>query len=420
MPSIAVIGSQYGDEGKGKIVDFLAENADLIVRFNGGNNAGHTVVAGNEKFKFHLLPSGVVQGKQCLIGAGVALDPKVLLQEIEQLEGKFKVRLLIDPRAQIIMPWHNMLDATAETERGKQKIGTTGRGIGPCYADRADRTGIRFCELVDSKRLKERIEQLFPIKKKILKAVYNSETRISKGEIFKQYAALGKKLQGCLSDVSVDVCSALQQGKNVLFEGAQGTYLDIDFGTYPFVTSSHPIAGGVFTGVGIGVRKIERVIGVVKAYTTRVGSGTFVTELSGKLADSIREQGGEYGTTTGRPRRVGWLDLVMLRTSCRLNNFTELALTKLDVLNGLKEINVCVGYKLGGKTIKERPADLEDLKKCKPVYKKFRGFDIKAGTSGFEQLPVPARQYIEFVEQELGVPIRIVSVGASREETIVR
>ncbi|MDP2973974.1 MAG: adenylosuccinate synthetase, partial [Candidatus Diapherotrites archaeon] len=275
MPAITVIGAQFGDEGKGKIVDLLAGKADFVVRFNGGNNAGHTVVVKGEKFKFHLMPSGAIQGKKCCIAAGVALDPAVLLEEMQELEGKCKYSLLIDPRTQIIMPWHKMLDAIAEQAKGKEKIGTTGRGIGPCYADRADRTGIRFCELIDSARFQERLDAVFPVKEKTLHAVYNSEMQLSKDEIFAEYSAFGQKLRQHLADVSVEVTDALKQKKTVLFEGAQGTFLDIDFGTYPFVTSSHPTAGAIFTGVGLALQSIQRVIGVAKAYTTRVGSGPF-------------------------------------------------------------------------------------------------------------------------------------------------
>ena len=420
MPAITVIGAQFGDEGKGKVVDLLAGKADFVVRFNGGNNAGHTVVVKGEKFKFHLMPSGAIQSKKCCIAAGVALDPAVLLEEMQELEGKCKYSLLIDPRTQIIMPWHKMLDATSEQAKGKEKIGTTGRGIGPCYADRADRTGIRFCELVDEKRLQERLDAVFPVKEKTLHAVYNSEMQLSKEQIFAEYNAFGQKLRQHLADVSVAVTDALKQKKTVLFEGAQGTFLDIDFGTYPFVTSSHPTAGAIFTGVGLALQPIQRVIGVAKAYTTRVGSGPFVTELLDALGDKIREVGAEFGTTTGRPRRVGWLDLVLLKTAQRLNGFTEIALTKLDVLSGLQEINVCVAYKCDGKSMQQCPTDLQQIGQCKPVFKKFKGFTIKGTERKFQQLPLAARQYVQFIEKELAVPIKIVSIGAGRDETIFR
>lgn len=420
IPATVVVGSQFGDEGKGKVVDFLAEKADLVARFNGGNNAGHTVVVKGKTYKFHLMPSGIIQGKQCCIGAGVALDPRVLKEELLQIEGNAKKRLFIDPRAQIIMPWHNALDAAKEKAKGSAKIGTTGRGIGPCYADRAERIGIRFSELADPVLLRQRIEELFPQKEKILKQVYGEEMPGSRESIFEEYNELGKMFRECLKDVSVEAGNAMQEGRHVLFEGAQGTFLDNDFGTYPFVTSSHPIAGGIFTGVGLGIRPIESVVGVAKAYTTRVGSGPFITELQGSLADKIREKGVEFGTTTGRPRRVGWLDLVLLRTAMRLNGFTEIALTKLDVLSGLDELNVCTAYKTSGKELQEVPAELSELEKCSPVYKKFSGFEITGKEKNFAELPKEAQIYVKFIEKQLGVQAKIVSIGPGREETIMR
>lgn len=420
MTSTVIIGAQWGDEGKGKIVDLLGENTDLVVRFNGGNNAGHTVVVKGEKYKFHLMPSGAIQGKKCVIGAGVALDPRVLKQETAQLEGKFPVDLMIDPRTQIIMPWHNSLDGAKEAEKGDKKIGTTGRGVGPCYSDRAERTGIRFTDLVDSKKLEQKINTVYSTKERILKNVYNQEMPATKEQILEEYSALGKQFKESLGDASIEVNNALKEGKNVLFEGAQGTFLDNDFGTYPYVTSSHPTAGGIFSGVGIGLQKIDRVIAIVKAYTTRVGEGPFVTELHDELGNRIRETGQEFGTTTGRPRRVGWLDIVLLRTAQRLNGFTEMALTKLDVLNGLEKIMVCTAYEYKGKMLKEFPADLEELEKCTPVYKEFKGFEVKTDTKDYKELTSGAKEYIAFIEKELGIPAKIVSVGPGREETIVR
>ena len=420
MVSTIVIGGQWGDEGKGKVVDLLAKDADLVARFNGGNNAGHTVVVDGKTYKFHLMPSGAVQGKKCFIGAGIALDPKVLKKEIEQLSENKELSLAIDPRTQIIMPWHNALDNAKEASKGDGKIGTTGRGIGPCYADRASRTGIRFCDLVDSERLKKKIDKEFEAKEKILKNVYNSEMPASKEEIFAEYNALGKEFAKYYSDVSKEVSTALEAGKNVLFEGAQGTFLDNDFGTYPYVTSSHPTAGAIFTGLGIGIRPIERIIGIVKAYTTRVGEGPFVTELEGELGDSIREKGQEFGTTTGRPRRVGWLDLVLLRTSIRMNGFTEIALTKLDVLTGLEKIMVCTEYECKGKKLQEFPADLDKLSECKPVYKEMSGFEMDSSATSMDQLPKEAQEYVAFIEKELDIKAKIVSVGPGRKETIVR
>ena len=418
MSSTVVIGAQYGDEGKGKVVDLLADKADLVVRFNGGNNAGHTVVVSGKKYKFHLMPSGAIQGKKCFIAAGIALDPKVLKQELGQLEQE--ISLVIDPRAQIIMPWHNALDGAKEEAKGKAKIGTTGRGIGPCYADRASRTGIRFCELVEEQRLKEKVERQFGEKQNLLQKVFGKEIGQSKEEILADYTALGEEFSKYLGDVSVQVSQALNGGKNVLFEGAQGTFLDNDFGTYPYVTSSHPTAGAVFTGVGIGVRAFDRVIGIVKAYTTRVGEGPFVTELEGELAEKIRTVGAEFGTTTGRPRRVGWLDLPLLRTAIRLNGFTEIALTKLDVLNGLENVKVCTEYECNGERQKEVPADLKDLEKCKPVFEELPGFGVKGSEKEYSELPEKARSYVEFIEKALGIPIKIVSIGPGREETLLR
>ncbi len=419
MTATIVVGSQFGDEGKGKVVDLLAEQADLVVRFNGGNNAGHTVVAEGRKYKFHLMPSGVVQGKKCLVGAGVALDPRILKKEIEQLEGK-ELSLAIDPRTQIVMPWHNALDGAKEAAKGKAKIGTTCRGIGPCYADRASRTGIRFCEMVESEGLRQRVEQLFPEKEGLLKQVYGSKMPASKEEILSEYDSLGKEFAKYLGDVSLQVSNALKAGKNVLFEGAQGTFLDNDFGTYPFVTSSHPIAGALFTGVGLGIQPIERVIGIVKAYTTRVGSGPFVTKLHGELADRIREKGQEFGTTTGRPRRIGWLDLVLIRTALRLNVFTEIALTKLDVLSGLEKVLVCTAYECNGKEVKEVPAGLLQVEKYKPLFKEMPGFEVDNEAKEFGDLQEEAKSYVQFVEKDLAVPIKIVSIGPGREETILR
>ncbi len=418
MSSTVVIGAQYGDEGKGKVVDLLADKADLVVRFNGGNNAGHTVVVKGKKYKFHLMPSGAIQGKKCFIAAGIALDPKVLKQELGQLEQE--ISLVIDPRAQIIMPWHNALDLAKEEAKGKAKIGTTGRGIGPCYADRVSRTGIRFCELVEAQRLKEKVERQFGEKQALLQKVFGKEIGQSKEEILADYTTLGEEFSKYLGDVSMEVSEALKGGKNVLFEGAQGTFLDNDFGTYPYVTSSHPTAGAVFTGVGIGARAFDRVIGIVKAYTTRVGEGPFVTELKGELADKIRTVGAEFGTTTGRPRRVGWLDLPLLTTAIRLNGFTEIALTKLDVLNGLEKALVCTEYECDGKRLKEVPADLKELEKCTPVFEDLPGFEVKGSEKEYGELSEKARSYVEFVEKALGVPTKIVSIGPGREETILR
>lgn len=419
MPGSVIIGSQFGDEGKGKVTDFYSDKADLVVRYQGGNNAGHTVVVGNETLKFHLLPSGVVQGKRILIGAGVVLDPRVLREEVQELGGK-KIDLGIDPRTHIIMPWHNLLDEGREGSRSKNKIGTTKRGIGPCYADKAERLGIRFEDLVDSQRLRERISEVFPVKKAILEKVYGIKAPFSEKEVLEEYSGLGDEFRQYLTDVSLEVCDGIDNGRNVLFEGAQGTFLDNDFGTYPYVTSSHPISGGVAAGVGMPFAKINRIIGIVKAYTTRVGFGPFPTELTDKIGERLTEQGNEFGTTTGRKRRVGWLDLPMLRTSMRLNGFTELALTKLDVLAGLDKVLVCTAYDINGKKIKYFPYSNKGLEKAKPDYKEFAGFAVTGREKKYADLDANSRKYLEYIEMEMGAPIKLVSVGPGREETILK
>lgn len=420
MGATIIIGMQFGDEGKGKITDFFAKDFDLVVRFNGGNNAGHTVVVGEKKYKFHLLPSGQVYGKKCAIGAGCSIDPRVLAQEIQNAGNQ--VNLIIDPRAQIIMPWHCLLDGASEESMGSGKIGTTGRGIGPCYADRASRTGIRFADLIDEKRLKEKISSGFAANKNVLEKVFGFEANgdFSEEKIFSEYSALGKELAQYSADVSLEVYTTLGSGKKVLLEGAQGTFLDNDFGTYPFVTSSHPLTGAAMIGIGLGPKALGRIIGIVKAYTTRVGGGPFVTELENELGDKIREQGAEFGTTTGRPRRVGWLDLVLLRTAQRLNGTDEIAFTKIDVLNGLPELFVCTEYECNGKKLKDVPADVEEIHGCKPIYKKFPGFKISGEEKSFEELDKNAQDYISFIEKELGIKISMISTGAERNKIILR
>ncbi|MCH7902298.1 adenylosuccinate synthase [archaeon] len=418
MPGTVVIGSQFGDEGKGKVTDFLSDKADLVVRYQGGNNAGHTVVVNNETLKFHLLPSGVVQGKRILIAAGVVLDPRVLKQEIRELGSK-KIDLGIDPRTHIIMPWHNLLDEGREESRSKTKIGTTKRGIGPAYADKAERIGIRFEDLVDKNRLAEKIREVFPVKKAILEKVYNLKVPFDENSVLEEYSKLGELFKPMLSDVSLEVTSAIDS-KNIVFEGAQGTFLDNDFGTYPFVTSSHPISGGVSIGVGMPLNKINRIIGIVKAYTTRVGFGPFLTEQENDVGKHLTEKGNEFGTTTGRQRRVGWLDLPMLRTSMRLNGFTELAITKLDVLSGLDKVKICTSYTVGEKEIMFFPYSNKGIENAKANYAEFEGFEITGKEKQFEELDEKARKYLDFIEKEIGAPIKLVSVGPGREETILR
>ncbi len=419
MPGTVIVGSQFGDEGKGKVTDFYADKADLVVRYQGGNNAGHTVVVNGEVLKFHLLPSGVVHGKRILIGAGVVLDPRVLKEEMQKL-GSRRIELGIDPRTHIIMPWHNLLDEGREGARSGVKIGTTKRGIGPCYADKAERLGVRFEDLVQEERLKARIAEIFPLKKAILEKVYGIKVPFTEKDVFGEYSAIGRALRPLLADVSLEVCEALDAKKNVLFEGAQGTFLDNDFGTYPFVTSSHPISGGVATGVGMPAAKINRVIGIVKAYTTRVGFGPFPTELNDKTGGHLTEHGQEFGTTTGRKRRVGWLDLPMLRTSMRLNGFTELAITKLDVLSGLDKIRAAKSYTVNGKEIRYFPYSNKGIEQAKPDYAEFEGFTITGKEKKYADLDARARKYLEFIEKEIGAPVRLVSVGPGREATILK
>ncbi|MBS3062816.1 MAG: adenylosuccinate synthase [Candidatus Diapherotrites archaeon] len=420
MPGTVVIGAQFGDEGKGKITDFLAEKADYVVRFGGGNNAGHTVVVEGKQFKLHLLPSGVVHGKRCLIGAGVVVDPRTLMEELAALEREgIQADLGIDPRAHIILPYHNLLDAAGEEGNHHEKIGTTKKGIGPCYADKALRQGIRFEDLIEPNRLKEKLARNYPIKKKVLEQIYGIRVPFTEESLFKEYAAVGEKLRAYNVDVSLETCTALDQGKKVLFEGAQGTFLDNDFGTYPFVTSSHPISSGAAVGVGIPTGKIGKVVGIVKAYTTRVGEGPFPTELRDAFGEALRKKGNEFGTTTGRPRRVGWLDLPMLRTAQRLNGFTELAVMKLDVLAGLDELKVCTHYLVNGKEICFFPYSTKGVELAQPQYKAFKGFkDLNPKAKKLAQLPKEARTYLKFVEKEVGARISIVSIGPGREETV--
>lgn len=418
MTGTVIVGSQFGDEGKGRVVDFFAANSDLVVRFQGGNNAGHTVIVGEKVFKLHLLPSGVVQGKKSLIGAGVVIDPKVLLREIEEISKTVgEPKLVIDPRTHVIMPYHIMLDEASEGQK-KNKIGTTKRGIGPCYAERSYRSGIRIEDLVDGGRLREKLEEIFPLRKKILENVYDYKVELELEEMVKEYAEIGAQLKPFVGDVSSLVSNALEDGKKVLFEGAQGCFLDNDFGTYPFVTSSHPLAGAVFDGVGIGKDAVNKAIGIVKAYCTRVGAGILVAEVDGELAEKLREKGKEFGTTTGRPRRIGWLDLVMLRTAKRLNGLDEVIVTKLDVLSGLKKIKVCTHYELNGKKLKQSPALTSDLEKCTPVFQEFKGFEIDSDAKEYSELPKEARTYLDFIEKELKLKISYVCVGPERKQII--
>jgi len=422
MSGTMILGSQWGDEGKGKITDYFAEKSDLIVRFQGGTNAGHTIVVKDEKFKFHLLPSGVLHPeKKSIIGNGVVVDPKVLIDEIESLREKnISPNLFISERANVIMPYHKMMDAAEEKLRGK-KIGTTKRGIGPCYSDKISRYGIRMIDLTDEKTLKEKLRNIIPIKQKIFQA-FGEDTVISNDEILKEYLEYGKKLKKYIADTSLIIAQAFDDKKNVLLEGAQGTQLDIDHGTYPYTTSSSTVAGGGCTGSGISPLKIKEIIGVVKAYTTRVGEGPLPTELKDETGKYIRDRGGEYGTTTGRPRRCGWLDMVVVKYACRLNGFTSLAVTKIDVLSGIKKLKICKAYKYNDKIIKDFPANPRILEGCMPVCEEFNGWEEKnwkeVVKKGYNALPDNMKKYLDFISSSSKVPISIISLGPGREETI--
>ena len=417
MPGIAIVGLQWGDEGKGKITDYFAASVDCVVRYQGGNNAGHTVVIKDKKYKFHLMPSGVLQGKKVVIGNGVVVDPEVLLNEIDMLEGSgLEVDLMVSDRANVIMPYHRMLDGAEENLLGNKKIGTTKRGIGPCYSDKIARHGIRMRDLLNEEELKEKLERVLPIKQKIME-LYGLE-KIDGKKLVEKYLEYGRKLQKYIGDTIYYLNSIIDE-KRVLFEGAQGTLLDIDYGTYPFVTSSNPVTGGICTGAGVPPKKIERVIGVAKAYTTRVGMGPMPTEERGKIGEYLAEKGGEIGTTTGRKRRCGWIDMVALKYACMINGVDEIALTKLDVLDGLEEVKICVAYEYEGKEIAHFPSSLLTLKKCKPVYETMPGWDGAGGKKKYEELPENAKKYVEYISDHLGVKVSVISTGAKREETIV-
>jgi len=425
MTSLVAVGTQFGDEGKGKIIDVLAEEADLVVRFQGGSNAGHTVVVGDKVFKFHLLPSGMIREKECIVGNGVVVDPRVLIDELNDLKsrGYDTSKLRVSDRAHVIMPYHRILDALEEILKGTLKAGTTKRGIGPCYQDKVARIGLRMIDLVNEEVLKEKLDVIVPIKQKLIEA-YGGTEQLSKEKLFDEYSKYGEVLKGFVTDTSVIIHKAMEEGKKVFFEGAQGTHLCIDHGIYPYGTSSNCVAAAAGSGAGIGPRKIDHVMGVVKAYTSRVGTGPFPTELKDELGDKIRERGGEFGTTTGRPRRMGWLDLVMVRYSTRVNAFDSIVITKIDVLGGLEKIKICVAYDYDGKTLIDFPTDMGVLEKCKPVYESFEGWD-DFSPEQYSQYPKNIsgsmqnlKLYLDFISQECKVPIAIVSYGPERSETI--
>ena len=416
MAGIAIVGLQWGDEGKGKITDYFAAKVDCVVRYQGGNNAGHTVVVGEKTYKFHLMPSGVLQGRKVVIANGVVVDPVVLLDEIEMLKKNgVKPDLMVSDRASVIMPYHRLLDGAEENLLGNKKIGTTKRGIGPCYSDKIARHGIRIGDLLDEEEFKEKLQRVLPIKQKIME-IYGLG-KIDENEIIRNYIEYGKKLKSYVGDTVYYLNSIIDE-KEILFEGAQGTLLDIDYGTYPFVTSSNPVTGGICTGAGISPKKIGQIIGVAKAYATRVGMGPMPTEEKGKIGNYLAEKGGEIGTTTGRKRRCGWIDLVALKYACMVNGVDEVALTKLDVLDGLEEIKVCIAYEYEGKEINSFPFSAKILQNCKPIYETLPGWDRVKGMKNYSNLPINARNYVEYISEQLKIPISIISTGADREETI--
>ncbi len=423
MSNVVVIGAQWGDEGKGKVVDLLASRADMVVRFQGGNNAGHTLVVNGEQTICHLIPSGILhKEKKCLIGNGVVVDPEVLLDEIERLSSKgisiSPENLSLSEKAHLIMPYHKAIDAASETAKGKDKIGTTGRGIGPCYEDKVGRRGVRAIDLFDPEILAEKIQANLKEKNFLLTDFYKAEALEFK-PIYDKYMEMAERLKPYISNVSIAVDQVARRNGKILFEGAQGTHLDIDHGTYPFVTSSNPVSGSVCAGVGVGPGKLHHILGIVKAYTTRVGSGPFPTELNDETGTYIQENGKEFGATTGRRRRCGWLDLAMMKDSIRYNGLDSIGMTKLDVLTGLDVIKVCIAYELDGKKIDFMPASLKDLARCKPVYEEFPGWkaDISSARS-IDELPGEAKNYIKKLEEIMEVPFSIISVGPMRDQTI--
>jgi len=422
MPAVVVIGSQWGDEGKGKITDFLAEKADMVVRYQGGNNAGHTVVVDSKEFKLHLIPSGILYpGTTCIIGNGVVIDPRVLVKELDYLasQGISTANLRISLRAHLIMPYHIKLDELEEERKGANKIGTTRRGIGPAYMDKAARVGIRLVDLLDEEEFAAKLRMNLEEKNKLLNRVYEVEG-FEFEQIFQEYRSYVPILKEYITDTSVIIHEFLSAQKNVLFEGAQGTLLDMDHGTYPYVTSSHPVAGAACIGAGVGPSELNKTIGVVKAYTTRVGEGPFPTEMLGIEGELIRKRGHEYGTTTGRPRRCGWLDAVILRYAARINGLNLIAATKLDVLDELERIKLCVAYEYQGRVINEFPASLKVLAGCKPIYEEFEGWQTDTSSARrYEELPLKARLYLERLCELIKVPLALVAVGPNREQTIV-
>jgi len=422
LANVIVIGAQWGDEGKGKITDLLSRSADIVVRYQGGNNAGHTVVVGDRTFKLHLIPSGILYPKtECIIASGTVIDPQVLLEEVDRLTdlGVSTANLFIAETAHVTMPYHRVLDRAAEDQRAEHKIGTTGRGIGPTYADKSERTGIRMIDLMDQARMPKKLRWAIEQKNIILEKLYNLEP-LDADAIIAEYQGYAERLRPHVIDASLKIDEAIRERRNILFEGAQGTLLDLDHGTYPYVTSSNPVAGGACIGAGVGPTSIDRVIGVAKAYTTRVGEGPFPTELHDAIGEQIGQRGAEFGTTTGRKRRCGWFDGVIGRYAVRINGLDCLAVTKLDVLDDLEEIKVCTAYELDGKVVRDFPSDARAFARAIPIYETLPGW--KRSTSEcktVEELPTEAKEYLKFLADLTGTPIAIISLGASRGQTII-
>ncbi len=422
MANVIVIGAQWGDEGKGKITDLLSRSADVVVRYQGGVNAGHTIVVKGQTFKLHLIPSGILYpDTECIIGSGTVIDPRVLIAELDQIEelGISTSNLLIAETAHVTMPYHRLIDQASEERRGNHKIGTTGRGIGPTYADKSERTGIRMLDLMDSQGLRDQLEWTINYKNVILEKLYNLPP-LEPQKVIDEYLGYAERLRPYVVDASLKIYDAIQRRRNILFEGAQGTLLDLDHGTYPYVTSSNPVAGGACVGTGVGPTMIDRVIGVAKAYTTRVGEGPFPTELDGELGELLCSRGAEFGTTTGRKRRCGWFDAVIGRYAVRINGLDCLAITKLDVLDELEEIKVCVAYEIDGERCEHFPTSARKFTQCRPIYKTLPGWQQSTSNCrSLDDLPRQALDYLKFLAELMEVPIAIVSLGASRDQTII-
>ncbi len=423
MSTVVVVGTQWGDEGKGKIVDFLTQKADIVARYQGGNNAGHTVVVKNEKYILHLIPSGIIhKRKKCVIGNGVVIDPEALIAEMDSLKEKgidIDNNLLVSKNAHMIMPYHKALEREHETGKGCNKIGTTGMGIGPAYTDKAARHGIRMMDLLTPGVFREKLTANLVLVNFLLERFYNRPP-LNGDEIYDKYMGYAGRLSKYITDTDIFINEAIASGKKMLFEGAQGSLLDVDHGTYPFVTSSNTIAGGVCTGLGVGPTKIKKILGITKAYTTRVGEGPFPTEMKDELGEAMRLKGGEFGATTGRPRRCGWLDAVQLKYSILINGLTGIALTKLDILDGLSTIKICTGYKYKGKMFKNFPKEIEVLSQAEPVYEELDGWkESTIGIKEFKLLPSNAKKYIKRIETLLNTKIQIISTGQKRDEIIV-